>query len=180
LQNYGLHIAANLHDADGVGSYEAMYTQMAQAVGINPATNETVPFNLVNESWAYSLEDIVLKAVEDQGMDFWWIDWQQGGTPGGCTGGKQNPTIWSVFYSNYLCFNVCVGPITFAQLTMCDVTRTCVVWCLPAGEALATTGPYVHELPFFFFLRSVDTRLASAVMCGGWPGTALRTSRTSR
>ncbi len=36
---------------------------MAQAVGIDPATQATVPFNLINESWAYSLEDIVLKAV---------------------------------------------------------------------------------------------------------------------
>jgi alpha-glucosidase (family GH31 glycosyl hydrolase) len=28
-------------------------------------------------------------------MDFWWTDWQQGGTEGGCAGGKQNPTIWT-------------------------------------------------------------------------------------
>ena len=48
----------------------------------------------MNESHAYGLEDIVLKAVEDMGMDFWWIDWQQGGQVAGCTGDKQNPTIW--------------------------------------------------------------------------------------
>jgi alpha-glucosidase (family GH31 glycosyl hydrolase) len=28
------------------------------------------------------------------GMSFWWIDWQQGGAEGGCTGLAQNPTIW--------------------------------------------------------------------------------------
>jgi len=27
-------------------------------------------------------------------MTFWWIDWQQGGEEGGCTGLAQNPTIW--------------------------------------------------------------------------------------
>ena len=51
---------------------------MAQAVGINPASQATVAFNLANATWAYALDDIVLKYAEDQGMDFWWIDWQQG------------------------------------------------------------------------------------------------------
>jgi hypothetical protein len=52
------------------------------------------------------VEDIVLGVLEDAriggtvggsgvGMDFWWIDWQQGGDKGGCTGGSQNPTIWT-------------------------------------------------------------------------------------
>ena len=79
-----------------------MYTAMAAAVGIDPATNATVPFNLINATWAYALDDIVLKAVEDMGMDFWWIDWQQGGHTAGCSGDKQNPTIW------YACC-VCAG-----------------------------------------------------------------------
>lgn len=26
--------------------------------------------------------------------DIWWIDWQQGGSQGGMTGNKQNPTIF--------------------------------------------------------------------------------------
>ena len=64
---------------------------------MDPAKGHTVPFILVNSTWAYALEDIVLKAVEDQGMDFWWIDWQQGGPIAGCTGFKQNPTIWFAF-----------------------------------------------------------------------------------
>ena len=74
---------------------------MATAVGMDPASQEIVQFNLINESWTYSLEDIVLKNVENQGMDFWWIDWQQGGVNGGCTGEKQNPTIWFA-----LCFPI--------------------------------------------------------------------------
>eukprot|EP00042_Codosiga_hollandica_P032126 m.200668 g.200668 ORF g.200668 m.200668 type:complete len:1028 (+) comp53818_c0_seq1:262-3345(+) len=95
LHALGLHMAANIHDADGVGSWETSYSQMAQAVGINPASGQTVPFNLVNSTFAYSLEDLVLKPVLDQGMDFWWIDWQQGGQQAGMTGLKQNPTIWT-------------------------------------------------------------------------------------
>ena len=92
----GLHMAANLHDADGVGNWETMYSEMATAVGMDPAKGHKVPFNLVNSTWSYALEDIVLKYVEEQGMDFWWIDWQQGGQQAGCTGLAQNPTIWFV------------------------------------------------------------------------------------
>ncbi len=95
MQNAGLHVAANLHDADGVASWEAEYEAFALHVGIDPSTGRKVPFNLINATHAYGLEDIVLKAVEDMGMDFWWIDWQQGGPIAGCTGWKQNPTIWT-------------------------------------------------------------------------------------
>lgn len=31
--------------------------------------------------------------MKEQGVDFWWIDWQQGGWAGGATGYAQNPTI---------------------------------------------------------------------------------------
>jgi hypothetical protein len=87
-------MAANIHDADGVGAWETAYQSFAESVGINPASQQTIPFNLINESWAYGLEDLVMKPVLDQGMDFWWIDWQQGGQQAGLTGLKQNPTIW--------------------------------------------------------------------------------------
>ena len=42
----------------------------------------------------------MLRPREEEGMRFWWIDWQQGETQGG-TGqdhrpdGKMNPTVWT-------------------------------------------------------------------------------------
>lgn len=94
LHSKNLHSSANLHDDDGVRVNEDMYTQYAQALGLDPATAGTIPMNLINSTHAYALEDIVVKHDEDLGMDFWWIDWQQPGTEGGLAGGKQNPTIW--------------------------------------------------------------------------------------
>jgi hypothetical protein len=61
---------------------------LARALGLDPKKCGTIPFNIVNDTMVYSLEDIVLKNVEDQGMTFWWIDWQQGGQEGGATGDK--------------------------------------------------------------------------------------------
>lgn len=94
LHAKGLHSGANLHDDDGVRPNEKMFVAMAESLGLNPKTCGTIPFSVVNASIAYALEDIVLKDAEKLGMDFWWIDWQQGGTQGGAHGDKQNPTIW--------------------------------------------------------------------------------------
>jgi hypothetical protein len=67
---------------------------MCQALGYDPSQQQTIPFLLTNRSYALALEDITLGNIERQGVDFMWIDWQQGGSQGGCTGEKQNPTIW--------------------------------------------------------------------------------------
>eukprot|EP00005_Dracoamoeba_jomungandri_P001218 CAMPEP_0174251194 /NCGR_PEP_ID=MMETSP0439-20130205/1098_1 /TAXON_ID=0 /ORGANISM="Stereomyxa ramosa, Strain Chinc5" /LENGTH=818 /DNA_ID=CAMNT_0015331455 /DNA_START=326 /DNA_END=2782 /DNA_ORIENTATION=+ len=92
LKNAGLHLAVNLHDDNGVGTYDIMHDKLAEYLGLPPSTG-TIPFSAVNRSYIMGLEDIVLGHVEDLGEDFWWIDWQQGGTQGGCAGEKQNPTI---------------------------------------------------------------------------------------
>ena len=88
----------NLHDDDGIRDSEVTHDALARYLGLNPKTCGTIPFSMVNASYVYGLEDIVLKNVSDQGVDFWWIDWQQGGKQGGCAGGAQNPTIWLNHY----------------------------------------------------------------------------------
>lgn len=40
----------------------------------------------------------MLGAVDEE-LDFYWIDWQQGGTQGGAAGGTQNPTVDGIVYS---------------------------------------------------------------------------------
>eukprot|EP00056_Hartaetosiga_gracilis_P005958 m.91505 g.91505 ORF g.91505 m.91505 type:complete len:1088 (-) comp12327_c0_seq1:202-3465(-) len=92
IHNEGLHIAANLHDDDGVHNTEQTFVAMCHAMGLDPDTTSQIAFSAINKTYVYSLEDIVLGSVP---IDFWWIDWQQGGTQGGCAGGKQNPTIWT-------------------------------------------------------------------------------------
>jgi hypothetical protein len=92
-----------LHDDDGVHPYEDQYaafcagknynsrpsqrllTVSVAAMGVAPALNQTFKFDVVNQTYALAVEDIILKALQDKGFgDFWWIDWQQGGKEGGC------------------------------------------------------------------------------------------------
>ena len=92
LAALGLPVLVNIHDADGVGVWEAQFPALAAALGVSTST--AVPFNLVNKTVAYAVEDIVLGDLLAKGVSAFWIDWQQGGSAGGMTGGKQNPTIW--------------------------------------------------------------------------------------
>ena len=37
-----------------------------------------VDFDVANQTYMYALEDAVLRPKIENGLDFWWIDWQQG------------------------------------------------------------------------------------------------------
>lgn len=78
LKNENLHITLNLHPADGVHCYEDMYSDMAKAMGIDPKSEQKIEFKCGNDKLWNSYFDILLKPYEKDGVDFWWIDWQQG------------------------------------------------------------------------------------------------------
>ncbi|MGN0521682.1 MAG: TIM-barrel domain-containing protein [Eubacterium sp.] len=78
LKEDNLHITLNLHPADGVHCYEDMYEDMAKAVGIDPKTKQKVDFRCGSDDFWNAYFDILHKPYEKDGVDFWWIDWQQG------------------------------------------------------------------------------------------------------
>jgi Glycosyl hydrolases family 31/Domain of unknown function (DUF5110) len=93
----GLKTSLNLHPAAGIQPWETGYPEMARAMGIDPATKKYVPFEPTNKLWATNYFNLILHPLEKQGVDFWWLDWQQESTtnmPG------VNPTWWL----NYLHF----------------------------------------------------------------------------
>ena len=78
LKDKNLHITLNLHPAEGVHCYEDMYEDMAKAVGINPETKKKVDFKCGSDEHWNAYFDVLHKPYEKEGVDFWWIDWQQG------------------------------------------------------------------------------------------------------
>jgi alpha-glucosidase (family GH31 glycosyl hydrolase) len=91
LHEDGLKTTMNLHPASGIQPWEQAYPAMARAMGIDPATKKYIPFDPTDKKWASNYLDLVLHPLEKQGVDFWWLDWQQQSTtdlPG------VNPTWW--------------------------------------------------------------------------------------
>lgn len=78
LHDMGLKVTLNLHPADGVRAFEDMYDEMADAMGIDKSKEESVEFDLTNKKFINAYFDILHHPYENDGVDFWWIDWQQG------------------------------------------------------------------------------------------------------
>lgn len=78
IKEHHLSCALNLHPADGVRKHEDMYPEMAAAMGMDPATGERVRFDILNQDYMKNYFDILHHPYEEDGVDFWWMDWQQG------------------------------------------------------------------------------------------------------
>ena len=78
LHGNNLKTALNLHPADGVRSHESMYEDMANVSGIDPATGEPVLLDILSRKHMENYFDIIHHPYEENGVDFWWMDWQQG------------------------------------------------------------------------------------------------------
>ncbi len=74
---HGLRTPLNLHPASGIQPWESQYPAMAKAMGIDPASQKYVPFDIVDKKFASNFFDLVIHPLERQGVDFWWLDWQQ-------------------------------------------------------------------------------------------------------
>ncbi|MDD7245570.1 MAG: glycoside hydrolase family 31 protein [Eubacteriales bacterium] len=78
LNERGFKVTLNLHPADGIRHFEDMYEQTAKAVGIDPDSKTDVPFDVTDNRFLNGYFDTVHHPYEDEGVEFWWIDWQQG------------------------------------------------------------------------------------------------------
>jgi alpha-glucosidase (family GH31 glycosyl hydrolase) len=77
LHAEGLKTTLNLHPASGVEPWEDAYPAMAKAMGIDPATRKYVPFDITDKKFATNYMNLLHHPLEKQGIDFWWLDWQQ-------------------------------------------------------------------------------------------------------
>jgi alpha-glucosidase (family GH31 glycosyl hydrolase) len=77
IHEEGLKATLNMHPASGVQPWEQAYPAMAKAMGIDPATRKYVPFDITDKKYATNYMNLLHHPLEKQGIDFWWLDWQQ-------------------------------------------------------------------------------------------------------
>ena len=78
LHDRGMKTTLNLHPADGIRGFEDCYPQMAKAMGLDPEKEEPVNFDIANPDFLEAYLEKTLHPLEEEGVDFWWVDWQQG------------------------------------------------------------------------------------------------------
>jgi alpha-glucosidase (family GH31 glycosyl hydrolase) len=78
LKDQNLKATLNVHPAEGVHPHEEQYPEMAARLGVDPASQEPVLFDIPDPTFANAYFEVLHHPQEAIGIDFWWIDWQQG------------------------------------------------------------------------------------------------------
>lgn len=78
VHQHNLRTTLNLHPHDGVGKHEAAFLDVAKAMGLSPDKIDGVPFDCTDPKYMDAYFKHLHHPKERQGIDFWWMDWQQG------------------------------------------------------------------------------------------------------
>lgn len=77
LHRRGLAVTLNVHPADGVRAFEDAYPAMCRALG-READGEPIAFDAADPAFMTAYFEVLHRGLEEQGTDFWWVDWQSG------------------------------------------------------------------------------------------------------
>ncbi|MBR6032653.1 MAG: DUF5110 domain-containing protein [Bacteroidaceae bacterium] len=97
LDEQGVKTTMNLHPADGVRPYEKKYKEFMQRFGKNDG--KTYEWMGSDKKYVKALFDTYLHQYVDEGVDFWWLDWQQWEKD------KKLKNLDNVFWCNYIWFS---------------------------------------------------------------------------
>lgn len=79
LHDHGLKVTLNVHPAGGVQAHEEKYKEMAEAMGRDWEKEEPVNFDVTDQKFLKAYFEYLHHPNEEEGVDFCWLDWQQGG-----------------------------------------------------------------------------------------------------
>ena len=94
-------IAINLHPAEGVDSIEspAYFKAMKEELGGKYNNNGKIAWSLDYPDYTKSFFKNIIRDHESEGVDFWWLDWQQHLTS------KYTKGLGQTFWCNHVFFN---------------------------------------------------------------------------
>ena len=108
LHNHGVRTALNLHPSDGVGTHEDYYASLANA--LRDRTGQTILWKVEDYTFMKAFFRYVIRPHEREGVDFWWLDWQQKLVVGthaqekGYTPAEGSETLGETFWCNHTFF----------------------------------------------------------------------------
>ena len=79
LHERGLATTLNVHPAEGVHAHEERYAAIARRMGVDPDSELPVDFDPADPAFLEAYLEELHHPREAEGVDFWWLDWQQGG-----------------------------------------------------------------------------------------------------
>ena len=98
LKEQNFKITLNIHPAQGVRPFEDMYDAFAKGMGEDPKDKKHFYFDVTDKKYMENYFEVLHRPYEDEGVDFWWIDWQQGKN----TSIKGLDPLWALNHYHYL------------------------------------------------------------------------------
>ncbi|MHA1490254.1 MAG: TIM-barrel domain-containing protein [Promethearchaeota archaeon] len=80
LRQKRIKSALNLHPSDGIYPHEKQYERIAQFMGVDPKSKKPIKFDITNPKFCEAYFKFIYHPYEEDGVDFWWMDWQQEST----------------------------------------------------------------------------------------------------
>ena len=77
LKDEGLKVTLNLHPAEGFDHWEECYPTLAQSLGKDPEGKKRIEWINSDKEFMSNMFKHVMHPMQDEGVDFWWLDWQQ-------------------------------------------------------------------------------------------------------
>ena len=78
LHEKGFKVPLNIHPSQGVRFFENQYVEMCKRLGKDPEKREIISFDVTDPEFMGAYFEVLHHSLEAEGVDFWWIDWQQG------------------------------------------------------------------------------------------------------
>ena len=77
LKDEGLKVTINLHPADGFDHWEERYPALAESLGMDPAGTSRIEWTNSDKKFMDNMFKEIMHPMQAEGVDFWWLDWQQ-------------------------------------------------------------------------------------------------------
>lgn len=156
MHKHDLKVALNLHPADGISNGEDGFAAIRSDMGLaTSATN--VPWMLEDSTFYRTFFKNIIRVREKEGVDFWWIDWQQDLTNSRLAGLGQTFWLNHVFYNDMAANRTDRRPVIFHRWGGLGSHRYPLGF---SGDTFATYGTLDFE--------SYWTATASNVAFGYW------------
>lgn len=99
VKSSNLEVTMNLHPADGIKTWEEQWPAMSKWMGMDTTLHKDIPFEVSNKRFMTGWFNEVLHPMEKDGVDFWWLDWQQ------WLNDKKYKNLSNTWWINYCVFS---------------------------------------------------------------------------
>lgn len=154
LHEEGMEVTLNLHPAEGIAAHEKCYQEVAEHMGVDAASEEKVLFDVADPKFVEMYFEKILHPMEEEGVSFWWMDWQQGST----TKIPELDPLWMLNHYHYVDMQIAnKRPLIFSRYSGPGSHRYPIGF---SGDAFATWESLDFQ-PYF-------TANASNIGYGWW------------